>query len=60
MPAAPNTHGIEIFKAGGNIVQSGAHKDQITDIEYTNFNGQEIYFTCSLDGTVKAWTVSTD
>ena len=34
--------------------------DKITDIEYTNFDGKEIFFTCSLDATVKAWTVGPD
>lgn len=33
-----------------------AHNEQITDIEYTNINGQHIFLTCSLDATVKAWT----
>ncbi len=44
----------------GNIIQAGAHKETITDIEYTVFNNQQIFFSCSLDGTVKAWTVAAD
>jgi hypothetical protein len=50
-------HGIEIFKAGGNILQPGMHKERIMDIEFTVYNGQQVYFTSSLDGTVKAWQV---
>ena len=37
-----------------------AHNEQITDIEYTNINGQHIFITASLDQTVKAWTPSPD
>lgn len=37
-----------------------AHSEQITDIQYTNINGQHIFFTCSLDSMVKAWTPTAD
>lgn len=55
------SHSIQIVKGNmGDIVQQNAHKDQITDIECTVFNNQQIFFTTSLDSTVKAWTVSPD
>jgi len=34
--------------------------DKIYDFEYTKFDGKEYYFTCSLDGRVKAWTEGPD
>jgi len=42
----------------GEIVVPKAHKQRITDIEHTTFNNQLIFFTTSLDSTVRAWTVS--
>lgn len=56
----PNAHGVEILKPGGSILQQGAHRDQITDIEFTIYNNQQVFFTCSLDCSVKAWTVAPD
>lgn len=41
-------------------MQPGIHKDRIMDIEFTVYNGVQVYFTCSLDGTVKAWQVGQD
>ena len=44
----------------GEIVVPKAHKQRITDIEHTTFNNQLIFFSTSLDSTVRAWTVSQD
>ena len=41
-------------------MKENAHNDQITDIEYTNLNGQHIFITCSLDMTLKAWSIAPD
>jgi len=41
-------------------MKENAHQDMITDIEYSFLNSQHIFFTCSLDATIKAWTVGAD
>lgn len=51
---------FSILLSDKSIAKENAHSDQITDIEYTVFNNQPFFFTCSLDSTVKAWMVSPD
>lgn len=51
---------FSIILSDKNITQADAHSDLITDIEHTVINGTHYFFTCSLDSTVKAWTVAPD
>jgi len=53
------SHVLKVIFASHEILID-AHQDRITDIEYTNFNGKHVFFTGSLDATVKAWTPSDD
>lgn len=53
------THVLKILFTNHEIVVD-AHTDRITAIEYTNYNGKHVFFTGSLDASVKAWTPSAD
>ncbi|CDW76594.1 UNKNOWN [Stylonychia lemnae] len=53
-------YNFNILLSDSSILKERAHNDMITDIEYSFFNNQHIFFTCSLDGTIKAWTVGAD
>ena len=41
------SYNIKIITPSGQINQEGAHDQRITDIEFTNFNNQQIFFSCA-------------
>lgn len=49
---------ITVFKDGSQFDIASAHEGVITEIIYSQINGEELFLTSSLDGTVKAWQVA--
>lgn len=49
---------IQMVLLGKEIVEQNAHAQPITSFEYANISGQEILFSGSHDGFVKAWDVT--
>ena len=46
---------LKLMVQSGEINMAGAHNGPITAIEFTQYGGQEVVFTASTDGVLKAW-----
>ena len=48
-----------MMTTGLEILQQNAHQAKITSFEACQFNGQNVLFSASLDGTLNIWSIDT-